>query len=134
TETIWLEDESQRIGLVNIPASFWKTMRKSPIYFFDVPFEARLDYIVREYGSMSKEKIVNATIRIQKRLGGLDTKTAINFLLEDNIKECFRVLLKYYDKYYHKALINRDNINSLLHTIQCDKIDQQLAATILINK
>ena len=51
-----------------------------------------------------KEQLVNAIIRIQKRLGGLETKTAINFLVEDNYKECFRILLKYYDKWYEKGL------------------------------
>jgi tRNA 2-selenouridine synthase len=119
--TIWVEDESQRIGQINIPASFWNTMRKSPVYFFDIPFEERLQYIVQEYGIISKEKLVNSIIRIQKRLGGLDTKTAINHLLENNVRDCFSILLKYYDKHYLKALNKRENIQSLLHTIPCQK-------------
>ncbi len=45
---IWLEDESQRLGLVNIPAGLWKTMRSSPIHFLDIDFEVRLDHIVEE--------------------------------------------------------------------------------------
>jgi len=45
TGGIWLEDESQRIGLVNIPGTFWLTMRSSPVFFLDVPFEKRLDHI-----------------------------------------------------------------------------------------
>jgi tRNA 2-selenouridine synthase len=42
-------------------------------------------------------------MRIQKRLGGLDTKNAVNFLLEGNIRACFDVLLKYYDKQYETS-------------------------------
>ena len=67
--------------------------------------------------------LVNAVIRIQKRLGGLETKNAINFLLEDNIKESFRILLKYYDKWYGKALLNRENLSSLLNKIPCLDVD-----------
>ena len=66
---------------------------------------------------------MNAVIRIQKRLGGLETKNAINFLLEDNIKESFRILLKYYDKWYGKALLNRENLSSLLNKIPCLDVD-----------
>lgn len=120
---IWVEDESQRIGLINIPQAFWERMRQSIIYFIDVPFEERLQYLVDCYGSLDKEKMVNAIIRIRKRLGGLDTKSAINYLLEDNAKECFRILLIYYDKYYLKGLNNRSNIDSLLKNISCEKVD-----------
>ena len=122
---IWLEDESQRIGDVNIPHEFWKTMRRSPIYFLDIPFEKRLDYIVKEYGRLDKEKLINSILRIQSRLGGLETKNAINFLVENNTIECFRILLKYYDKWYLKSLHNRENLNSLLVGISCDSVGPQ---------
>ena len=122
---IWLEDESQRIGDVNIPHEFWKTMRRSPIYFLDIPFEKRLDHIVKEYGNLDKEKLINSILRIQSRLGGLETKNAINFLVENNTIECFRILLKYYDKWYLKSLHNRENLNSLLVGISCDSVGPQ---------
>ncbi|HMC99604.1 MAG TPA: tRNA 2-selenouridine(34) synthase MnmH, partial [Ferruginibacter sp.] len=120
---IFIEDESQRIGNLQIPMALWYTMRKSPVYFVDIPFEERLDYITRDYGKHEKEKLVNAVIRIQKRLGGLDTRNAINFLVENNFKECFRILLNYYDKWYGKALLNRENIATLLNKIPCDSVD-----------
>ena len=103
-EEIFIEDESQRIGLLNIPNSFWNQMRKSAVLFLDIPFEERLTYITEEYGKFEKEGMVNAIIRIQKRLGGQETKMAINYLLENNHRECFSILLKYYDKYYEKGL------------------------------
>lgn len=118
--SIWLEDESQRIGDINMQHSFWNSMRKAPVFFLDVPFEERLNYITEEYGKYAKEKLINSIVRIQKRLGGLDTKNAINFLLEDNFKECFGILLRYYDKFYTKSLHNRENLSTLLHTIACD--------------
>lgn len=132
--SIYLEDESQRIGLLNIPTGVWNMMRHSPVIFIDIPFEERLEYLAKTYGQFEKEKLVNAIIRIQKRLGGLETKTAVNYLLEDNHKECFRVLLKYYDKWYGKALVNRPNLPALLHKISCDSVDIHTITNILINE
>jgi len=120
---IWLEDESQRIGNLQIPMPLWYTMRKCPVYFLDIPFEERLEYITQEYGKFEKEKLVNAIIRIQKRLGGLETKNAINHLIENDHKSCFRILLTYYDKWYGKALYNRENISSLLNKMDCTGVD-----------
>ena len=121
--TIWLEDESQRIGVLNIPAPFWQTMRQKPVYFIDIPFDPRLDYITTEYGCHEKERLVNAIIRIQKRLGPMETKTAIGHLLENDHREAFRILLAYYDRLYGKALYNRENIGSLLNKIPVSSVD-----------
>ncbi len=135
---IFIEDESQRIGNLQIPMPLWNIMRKSPVYFVDVPFEERLSFITEEYRQQKKENLVNAIMRIQKRLGGLDTKNAINYLLEDNYMECFRILLKYYDKWYNKALENRENLPALLNKIACSSVDtainiQKLLACSTIN-
>ncbi|TMI85016.1 MAG: tRNA 2-selenouridine(34) synthase MnmH [Bacteroidetes bacterium] len=119
---IWLEDESQRIGDINIPHDLWKTIRQAPVYFFDIPFEKRLQRIVEEYGNMDREKLVDSITRIERRLGSLETKNAINYLHENNTVECFRILLKYYDKWYLKSLHNRNNLNSLLVSISCENV------------
>lgn len=132
--TIWLEDESQRIGNLQIPMPFWENMRSSPIRFVDIPFEQRLDYLTIEYGRFEKEKLVNAVMRIQKRLGGLETKNAVNHLLENNHKECFRILLTYYDKWYLKGLHNREEVKTLLHTIPCKDVDAVSITNILTHE
>jgi tRNA 2-selenouridine synthase len=120
---VFMEDESQRIGNLTIPNPIWLQMRNSPVFFLDIPFEERLKYLTEEYGGFEKEKLVNAIIRIQKRLGGLDTKNAISHIVEDNTAECFRILLKYYDKGYTKGLENRENLPALLNKIPCLSVD-----------
>ena len=127
---LWLEDESQRIGLVNIPGDLWKNMRQSPLWFLDIPFEERLNYIVREYGPLDPEKLVEAIGRISQKLGHLNAKTAILLLKEGKITESFAILLKYYDKFYFKALHNREGINSLLHTINCKSTTSENASLL----
>ena len=120
---IYLEDESQRIGNLQIPMPLWYTMRKASVFFIDIPFKKRLDYITEEYGKQKKETLQEAILRIQKRLGGLETKNALRFLEENNYRECFRILLSYYDKWYHKGLYNRENISNLLNKIPCTGVD-----------
>jgi tRNA 2-selenouridine synthase len=120
---IWLEDESQRIGQVNIPLDLWNKMRKSPVYFIDIPFEERLNYLIQEYGNLDKERMIEAIERIRQRLGGLETKNAIQYLMENNISGCFHILLKYYDKCYVKGLHNREGIETLLSKISCEEVN-----------
>jgi tRNA 2-selenouridine synthase len=134
TKLVYIEDESQRIGQLNIPAPVWEQMRRRPISFFDVPFENRLDYLTDEYGKFDKEKLVNAIIRIQKRLGGLETKNAINHLLENNHRECFRILLMYYDKWYDKGLHNRERLSELLNKIPCSTVNIKAMTYTLVNE
>lgn len=131
---IWLEDESQRIGLVNIPMPLFRKMRTKPVYFLDIPFEERLEHIVAGYGRGDKQELASAIIRIQKRLGGLETKTAINYLIEDNLTESFRILLKYYDKQYLKGLHSRENLDDLLHKIECETVDAVKNANLIFAK
>ncbi|MGQ0738019.1 MAG: tRNA 2-selenouridine(34) synthase MnmH [Bacteroidota bacterium] len=130
---IWLEDESQRIGHVNIPGDLWKTMRNSPVYFLDTPFEERLKHITEEYGCLDKQQMVDAIDRIKEKLGGLNAKTAIQLLEEGNTLESFRILLKYYDTYYLKGLHNRENVNSLLQSIECKSVTPENASQLILH-
>ncbi len=120
--TIWLEDESQRIGDLNIPKPLWETMRAAPVFFLDIDFEHRLENICREYGVLPVEKLAHATGRISKRLGPLETKNTLFFLENGNIKEAFRILLTYYDKHYKKGLYNRSELEKLLTILPCPSV------------
>lgn len=128
---LWLEDESQRIGHVNIPNDLWASMRKSPVYFLDIPFEERLKHIVEEYGCLDKQKMMDAIERIKEKLGGQNAKLAMQLLEEGNTEESFRILLKYYDKFYFRSLHNRDQLNSLLHTVECKSVNPENADLLL---
>jgi tRNA 2-selenouridine synthase len=115
---IWIEDESQRIGTVNIPQPFWEQMRAKGVVFIDIPFEKRLSYIVEEYGTLDRSLLLAAISRLQKKLGGLETKNAIGYLLDNDIKNCFYILLKYYDKLYMKALEKRKERQSFFEMLR----------------
>ncbi|HEX6334748.1 MAG TPA: tRNA 2-selenouridine(34) synthase MnmH [Flavisolibacter sp.] len=124
---IWIEDESQRIGTVNVPNSLWQNMRSSPIVFLEIPFEERLGHLVAEYGPGDHERLRSAIERITKRLGGLETKNALAALDENRISDCFSILLKYYDKHYLKGLHNREGLEALLQRIPCERVSEDNA-------
>ncbi len=130
---IWLEDESRRIGKLVIPLAFFNAMRSKSLYFISIPFEERLQHIVLTYGTLNKVDLKEAIERIQKRLGGLETKNAINFFEEDDIASCFRILLTYYDKCYLKAMHNRENIKTQLTMIEAVNVDANANATLLLH-
>ena len=130
---IWLEDESQRIGHVNIPNDLWATMRRSPVFYLDIPFEERLKHIVQEYGQLDTERMIGAIERISQKLGPQHAKSAILWLKEGKITESFEILLQYYDKFYFRSLHNREALDTLLHTIKCTSVSTE-NANILVRE
>lgn len=124
---IWLEDESRHIGSVGFPPAFWGQMQNSPLYFIDVPFEERVKFIVQTYGKFDKEKLESRILNIQKRLGGLETKNALQFLKSGDIKACFEILVRYYDKLYSNGLNKRENSIAELNKIPCKSVDERNA-------
>ncbi len=127
---IWIENESQRIGLVNIPKVLFERMLSSKLVVLQIPFEERLKLIVEQYGKFTKEELIDATIRIQKKLGGLETKNVISFLEVGNIYKAFELLLMYYDRGYKAASSRTNRIPSIL---VLEKIDMEQNAIALLN-
>jgi len=126
SEIIFLEDESQRIGNVNIPVPLYNTMREHPVLFINIPFEQRLQHILNDYGAHGKDKLVTAIMRIKKKLGGLETKNAINFILEDDLKSCFTLLLNYYDKLYLKGTYKRENAETKIKQLDFNSVNAKI--------
>lgn len=130
---IWIEDESQRIGNRTIPTIFFQQMRKKQVYFLNIPFDERLNFIDAQYGQFEKTALVNAVIRIKKRLGGLETKNSVNYLIEDQTKEAFRILLHYYDRLYFKALSNnREDITTAVIKVEATAVNPLENAALLV--
>jgi tRNA 2-selenouridine synthase len=130
-KSIWIEDESQRIGTVLIPTPLFHLMRNSTCYFMTIPFEQRLNFIVEGYGSFDQKSLIEATMRIQKRLGGLETKTAIDFITAGALKEAFSILLKYYDKWYEKNAKNEVLPTIELIPVSSETVDPVHNASLL---
>ena len=130
---IWLEDESQRIGTVNIPPGLFKQMRSHPIYFLDIPFEERLKFIVETYGIHEKKGLRDGIERIQKKLGGPESREALSLLEEGNLKDCFAILLKYYDRLYIKSSLKRKDAETNIIVVESSSTNPEINLKHLLN-
>lgn len=105
---IWVEDESRRIGNINLPEAFYQQLKNSTFIFLNVSFAERLNTILNNYGAFSLDKLENAILRIRKRMGDELNRKALQLLQDNDLKGCFEVLLKYYDRYYLKSSFSHE--------------------------
>jgi tRNA 2-selenouridine synthase len=126
-----LEDESQSIGSVNIPAELFKKIIEGTVLFLEIPKEERAKFLVEEYSKCKKDELSKAILKISKRLGDLNTRHALEFLEKDNFYELVLIALNYYDKSYKEALSRRDA--KRVHPIKLSSTDHKENARILKN-
>ncbi|MGL4597694.1 MAG: tRNA 2-selenouridine(34) synthase MnmH [Bacteroidia bacterium] len=129
-KTIWIEDESKTIGRIFVPLPFWQQMAQSPLYRIQIPLEVRIKRLVREYGIFQLEQLKEAIIRIQKRLGGLDTQNCMQALHENDLHSVAAITLRYYDKAYNHLLNKKEAPTIFLIDYPQDD-PEQIAALIL---
>ncbi len=127
---IWLEDESRSIGSCFIPMSLWQQMRLAPVAFVDVPKDKRVTRLVTEYTGIDHILLVEATERIQKRLGGKVTKEALDALVRHDYATVADLTLDYYDKAYLHGLAQREPTS--VHTVNVTEDNPQKTAEQLI--
>ncbi len=102
--TIWVEDESRKIGKLTLPMVFWQSMCEADVYVLDIPAEIRLDNLMHDYGSADVQDLREALLRIQQRLGPERLSRALDALDRSAIRDCARECLEYYDRYYHRSI------------------------------
>jgi len=102
-KTIWLEDESRTLGKLGIPPLIWEQMRNTRLYKLDLPLNRRRDNIIRDYETISSEFVETCIHKIEKRLGGLETKNALDALKKGDKEKIIEIMLNYYDRTYLKG-------------------------------
>lgn len=106
-QPVWIEAESRRIGLCRVPNSLFQQMIAGRWVIVHRDRAERLDALVQLYGTADRQALITATERIQKRLGGLRTKQAVEFLKQGHLAEAFDLILDYYDRTYTYDLQRR---------------------------
>ncbi|HWD89810.1 MAG TPA: tRNA 2-selenouridine(34) synthase MnmH [Mucilaginibacter sp.] len=126
---LWLEDESITIGKRFIPNALWHQMRASQVIVVNVPLEARVEFLLEEYGTLDKSFLVECTERIHKRLGPEQTKNAVLAINEDRMADFIKLVLVYYDKTYRTGLSKRPP--ETIHELDCSNNAAENAKQIL---
>jgi len=121
TLPLWMEDESQNIGTVFLPAAFYNNMQGSPAIILLMSIEKRLPRLIEEYSNYPPEMLKDSVQRISRRLGGDSTQDAINAIDTGDFSKAVGITLRYYDKAYRYA-IRRKPAGKLIY-IETDSDD-----------
>jgi tRNA 2-selenouridine synthase len=106
TRRVWVENESHSVGSVYIPQAFWAQMKSSPLLHLEVPFDQRVQHLVKVYTTTSQEDLKLSFEKIRKRLGHEATQNAIEAIDNQDFATAAAIGLKYYDKTYTYNLDN----------------------------
>lgn len=125
-KSIWVENESRKIGRLILPDKFYQQMLTAPLIDILKSDQERIDLITEEYACLPTDDLVLAVLRLKKRLGGLRTSQAIAAIVEGNHADWIANMLIYYDKTYAFDL----DKHAKGQTIQLDLSGIDLATSI----
>jgi tRNA 2-selenouridine synthase len=109
TKPIWIEDESRMIGTVSIPNPLFEQMQSSIMTKVETGKEQRIRRIVSEYSTIENQDLETAVLKISEKLGGANTKKALNALESGDLQMVADLALSYYDKAYAHSVMKRQN-------------------------
>jgi tRNA 2-selenouridine synthase len=132
SKPVWIEDESRHIGSVFLRPTFFENKLSAPLFLVQLPFEQRLEFLVKEYAIFPKQALENALRKIEKKLGGLHLKMTLEALENDDFHKVAEIALVYYDKYYGYSLANR--AKETISTIEMEPDKLMEAVDLLIEK
>ncbi len=111
---IWTEDESRKIGKLVQPLPLFESIRNGEFTFLTTPFEDRVKNIMHNYGCFEPEKLIEITLKLKKRMGDLENRNAIEFLVQNEIENWAIAMLNHYDKQYRYSLSLRPNLSHFI--------------------
>ena len=128
---LWIEDESRNIGLVFMPEGFYLNMQAAPAIILMMDVKTRLPRLLADYSSYPEESLVASIMRISKRLGGDNTRDAINAIKAGDLAKAIEISLLYYDKAYRFGLKKKSNKN--MFYIEADSNDIEANALKILD-
>ena len=128
---VWIEAESRKVGSCWIPEKLFLQMKSATVIGIARPMDERLDLLTEMYGQTDRVKLVEATTRIAKNLGGERTKTAVELINQNEIRAACRLILDYYDRSYNASRKRRP---VTIPELDVGQMSDQEVAALLIEK
>jgi tRNA 2-selenouridine synthase len=119
----WVEDESRNIGTAYIPDSFYLNMQDTRAIILMMDSKTRLPRLIEEYSTYPPESLKTSIIRISKRLGGDNTRDALEAVEAGNFARAIEITLSYYDKAYMYGLKKKNSNNLIYVETDSDEIE-----------
>lgn len=120
----WVEDESRNIGSVFLPDQFYFNMQDTPVIVLVMDVKTRLPRLMEEYSEYPAESLKASVMKISKRLGGDNTRDAIEAVEKGDISKAIEISLNYYDKAYMYGLKKKESKNIIYVETDTDDIEK----------
>lgn len=120
---LWLEDESKSIGTVFMPDEFYFNMQTSPTLVLMLELEKRLPRLIEEYSAYPPEMLKESIGRISRRLGGDNTRDALQAVDAGDFGKAIEITLRYYDKAYLFGIGKKPSENVVYLKTETDDIE-----------
>ena len=125
---IFVEAESANIGKCKIPHELFNQMKNAERLEIIKSESNRLDELIKTYSIFEEQELIDAVLRIKKRLGPQRTKIALDSIKNKDWESVCKSVLEYYDKCYEHEKIGKTNIKTINLT---DIFDNQIALKLI---
>ncbi|MCH6234647.1 tRNA 2-selenouridine(34) synthase MnmH [Cognataquiflexum rubidum] len=132
SEKIWIENESQRIGKVNLADELYANILASPLIEITKSESERINHITQEYAYLPTEDLLESVKRLQKKLGGKRTAEALEDILQQRHDSWIANMLVYYDKTYGYELANNKRAQTFHLDLSNKGIEESLQQLLAI--
>lgn len=122
-QLLWIEDESRNIGTIFIPERFYLNMQENPAIILLMDVKTRLPRLMKEYSNYSPEELQASVMKISKRLGGDNTREAVDAIEAGDFAKAIEITLNYYDKAYLYGLKRKHQNNIYYIHTDIDNIE-----------
>lgn len=129
-QEIWLEAESIQVGRCRIPKGLFDQMKTSPVLEIQRSDRERVERLVEVYSCHGKAELLEATARIQKRLGPQRTRRAIEAIHSERWDVACEAMLDYYDSCYDRELERSTGRT----TVNLEGLDTRHSARLLLEE
>lgn len=100
SKTIWIEDESRKVGKVVINEPLYEQMRNAPVVKINVAKSHRIGYLIEGYADFDQDILIESVTKIEKRFGLENTKKTVEYIRAKDYHSAIAHILNYYDKGY----------------------------------
>lgn len=122
SRNVWIEDESRNVGKCVIPGDIYGMMREGELIFLDIPREERARHLVKHYAEFDREELKACIIKIKNKLGGAQTKKALESIDREDFYETAMLTLHYYDKAYMHSLDKNHDTYQVISSVIVDPV------------
>ena len=109
---IFVEAESANIGKCKIPHEFFSQMKTAERIEIKKSESNRIEELINTYSIFEEKDLIEAVLRIKKRLGPQRTTIAIESIKNKDWKSVCKSVLEYYDKCYDYEKTGKNNIKT----------------------